>query len=62
MKFSIVKSDLLKPLSHINSVVEKRNTIPILSNVVIEASENYISFLATDMEIDILEKVKSNNA
>ncbi len=60
MKFSIVKSDLLKPLSHIYSVVEKRNTIPILSNVVIEASENHISFIATDMEIDILEKIEAN--
>ena len=60
MKFSIVKSDLLKPLSHIYSVVEKRNTIPILSNVVIEASENDIAFTATDMEIDILEGIKAN--
>ncbi len=60
MKFSIIKSDLLKPLSHVYSVVEKRNTIPILSNVVIEASEDHISFIATDMEIDILEKIKSN--
>ena len=40
MKFSIVKSDFLRPLSHIYSVVEKRNTIPILSNVVIESLEN----------------------
>tara|TARA_B100000965_G_scaffold377606_1_gene371794 strand:+ start:1685 stop:2791 length:1107 start_codon:yes stop_codon:yes gene_type:complete len=60
MKFSIVKSDLLKPLSHIYSVVEKRNTIPILSNVVIEASENDIAFTATDMEIDIVEGIKAN--
>ena len=35
MKFSIVKPDLLKPLSHIYSVVERKNTIPILSNLVI---------------------------
>ena len=60
MKFSIVKSDLLRPLSHIYSVVEKRNTIPILSNLVIEALENEIAFTATDMEIDILEVIKAN--
>ena len=37
MKFVIVKSDLIKPLSHINSVVERKNAIAILSNLVIEA-------------------------
>ncbi len=60
MKFSIVKSEFLKPLSHIYSVVEKRNTIPILSNVVIESLENKIAFTATDMEIDIVEKINAN--
>ena len=37
MKFAIVKTDLIKPLSHINSVVERKNAIAILSNLVIEA-------------------------
>ena len=60
MKFSIVKSDLLRPLSHIYSIVEKRNTIPILSNTVIEALDGHIAFTATDMEIDIVEKIQSN--
>ena len=60
MKFSIVKSDLLRPLSHIYSVVEKRNTIPILSNTVIEALDGHIAFTATDMEIDIVEKIQSS--
>ena len=60
MKFSIVKSDFIKPLSHIYSVVEKRNTIPILSNVVIEASENTIAFTATDMEIDLVEQIPAS--
>ena len=61
MKFSIVKSDFLRPLSHIYSVVEKRNTIPILSNVVIESLENKIAFTATDMEIDIVEENEYQN-
>ncbi len=60
MKFSIVKSDLLRPLSHIYSVVEKKNTIPILSNTVIEALDGHIAFTATDMEIDIVEKIQSS--
>ncbi len=60
MKLTIVKSDLLKPLSHIYSVVEKRNTIPILSNLVIEVTDKNIVFIATDMEIDLIEKINGN--
>ena len=58
MKIIIDRSDLLKPLSHIQGVVERRNTIPILSNVVIKAEEDYLFLSATDMDIDILEKFK----
>ena len=57
MKFAIVKTDLIKPLSHINSVVERKNAIAILSNLVIEAVGKEINFIATDMEIDIKEKI-----
>ena len=60
MKFAIVKTDLIKPLSHINSVVERKNAIAILSNLVIEAAGNEINFIATDMEIDLKEKILSN--
>ena len=55
MKIITEKSKLLKPLSHIQGIVEKRNTIPILSNVVIRAIDNNLSLSATDMDIDILE-------
>ena len=57
MKIIIDKSDLLKPLSHIQSVVERKNTIPILSNVIISANDDKLSLSATDMDIDILEKI-----
>ena len=60
MKFAIVKTDLIKPLSHINSVVERKNAIAILSNLVIEAVGKEINFIATDMEIDINEKISAN--
>ena len=60
MKIVTEKSALLKPLSHIQGVVEKRNTIPILSNVVIKASEDNVYLSATDMDIDILEKFNCN--
>ena len=60
MKIITEKSALLKPLSHIQGVVEKRNTIPILSNVVVKADEDGLSLSATDMDIDILEKFNCN--
>ncbi len=57
MKFTIERATLLKTLSHVQSIVEKRNTIPVLSNVKIEAMEDGISFKATDMDTEITEVV-----
>ncbi|MGY9026869.1 MAG: DNA polymerase III subunit beta [Candidatus Puniceispirillales bacterium] len=57
MKFTIDRSSFLKPLGHIYSVVERRNTIPILSNVLIESDASKVSFTATDMDMDIVETV-----
>lgn len=57
MKFTIERANLLKSLSHVQSIVEKRNTIPVLSNVRIEAMEDGISFKATDMDTEITEIV-----
>ena len=58
MKITTDRLHLLKPLGHIQSVVERRNTIPILSNVILKASENKLSLSATDMDIDILENIE----
>lgn len=55
MKFTIERSTLLKTLSHVQNIVEKRNTIPVLSNVRIEALGDGISFKATDMDTEITE-------
>ena len=57
MKFVIERATLLKTLSHVQSIVEKRNTIPVLSNVRIEALADGISFKATDMDTEITEIV-----
>ena len=57
MKFSIDKSALLSALQHVHSVVERRNTIPILSNVLIEAKEDGVYLTATDMDIAVIEKI-----
>jgi DNA polymerase-3 subunit beta len=60
MRFTIERTNFLKTLGHVQSIVEKRNTIPVLSNVRIEAKDGNISFKATDMDIEITEIVEAN--
>jgi len=55
MKVTIERNALLKTLSHVQSVVERRNTIPILSNVLMEAEGNSVALTATDLDISIVE-------
>ena len=57
MKISIEKSIIYKSLSHVQSIVEKKNTIPILSNILLEASDTSLILTATDMDISITEKI-----
>ena len=57
MKFSVDRAVLLKALAHVQSVVERRNTIPILANVMLEARESGLKLTATDMEIAVVEEV-----
>ena len=40
MKFIVTKNIILKSLSHVQNIVEKKNTLPILSNILLEAKEN----------------------
>ena len=56
MKFKAERATLLKALAHIQSVAEKRNTIPILANALISAKKGMLTFTATDMEIAIVEE------
>ncbi|MBE6446486.1 MAG: DNA polymerase III subunit beta [Alphaproteobacteria bacterium] len=56
-KITVKQADLLKALSHAQSIVERRQTIPILSNVLLETQESGILLRATDNEIEISEKV-----
>ena len=53
MKLTIDRMSLLRPLGHVQSVVERRNTIPILANVVLRAEDGQLSLTATDMDMDI---------
>lgn len=60
MKATIERATLLKCLGHVQSVVERRNTIPILSNVLIEAnSDGSIKMMATDLDLQINESVEA---
>ena len=56
MKLSIERSILLRALSQAQSVVERRNTIPILANVLIECDESTVHFRATDLDIEVIDK------
>ena len=60
MKFTVEKNTLFKSLSHVQSIVEKKNTLPILSNILLEARENLLVLSATDMDISITDKLNCN--
>ena len=57
MKLRIERAALLKSLGHMQSVVERRNTIPILSNVLLDASGPKLSLTATDLDLWMAEQV-----
>jgi DNA polymerase-3 subunit beta len=60
IQFNIDRALFLKALGHVQSVVERRNTIPILSNVKIEAFQGGVSLTTTDMDIAITEKIAAD--
>jgi DNA polymerase III subunit beta len=61
MKATIERAVLLKSLGHVQSVVERRNTIPILSNVLMEAREDgSLRLMATDLDLQVDESVPAN--
>ena len=61
MKATIERATLLRCMSHVQSVVERRNTIPILSNVLIDAAEDgTVKVMATDLDLQIVETVSAS--
>jgi DNA polymerase-3 subunit beta len=62
MKLTIERAALLKALAHAQSVVERRNTIPILSNVLLEAAPGGLGLTATDMDLAIAEQTPADVA
>jgi DNA polymerase-3 subunit beta len=57
MKVTVERADLLRSLGHVHRVVEKRNTIPILANVLIRADHSRLAFKATDLDLEVTETI-----
>lgn len=60
MKVTLERAALLKALGHVHRVVERRNTIPILSNVLVEAKDQTLTLKATDLDIEIIESLPAD--
>jgi len=57
MRVTLERSNLLKSLNHVQRVVERRNTIPILSNVLLQAEDGQLRLKATDLDLEVTETV-----
>ena len=62
MKVTVERAELLKSLSHVYRVVERRNTIPILSNVLIRADNGQLSMKATDLDLEVTDSIAAEVA
>lgn len=60
MRVTLERSNLLKALNHVQRVVERRNTIPILSNVLLQADGSSLTFKATDLDIEVTETIAAS--
>jgi DNA polymerase-3 subunit beta len=60
MKLVIERGELSRALGHVTSVVERRTTIPILSNVMLKATGSSLTFKATDLEREVVEQAPAN--
>ncbi|AEV34922.1 DNA polymerase III, beta chain [Pseudovibrio sp. FO-BEG1] len=57
MKVTLERTELLKSLTHVHRVVERRNTIPILSNVMLQAEGGNLKLKATDLDLEVVESI-----
>jgi len=62
MKFKADRATLMKSLAHVQNVVEKRNTIPILANVLLSVKDGALTIAATDLEIALVEQVAAESS
>jgi DNA polymerase-3 subunit beta len=62
MKITVERAALLKSLGHVHRVVERRNTIPILANVLVKAEKAGLSLKATDLDLEVIETIAAEVA
>ena len=62
MKVTVERGELLKCLGHVHRVVERRNTIPILANVLVRAAGSRLSLKATDLDLEVIEPIAAEVA
>ena len=60
MKFSIEKDQILEALQKVQSIVGQRTTLPILSNVLLEASNGKLTLTTTDMEVSVRTSIEAD--
>ena len=57
MKFSVNQQDIQKSLNYCQGVIEKRSTLPILSNVLLDASNSKLKLTATDLDVIFIHEI-----
>ncbi len=60
MKFEVSQSNIFKCIYHLQGIVDKKNSLPILSNILLEAKDNKLTLSSTDMDISIVETLECN--
>lgn len=60
MKFTIQREALLKPLTHVSGVVERRHTLPVLANLLVSARQGELHFTGTDLEVELVARVNAD--
>ena len=59
MKFNVNQHDLQQAVSYCQGVIEKRSTLPILSNVLLDASNSQLTITATDLDVSFVHQIKN---
>ena len=59
MKFSVNQQDIQKSLNYCQGVIEKRSTLPILSNVLLDASNSKLKLTATDLDVIFIHEIEN---
>jgi DNA polymerase-3 subunit beta len=62
MKVTVERAELLRSLGHVHRVVERRNTIPILANVLVRAEKSALNLKATDLDLEVIESISAEVA